>query len=429
LPLKLLPCIIYSNVSVGITDDILYHVLDDVEGFGRSKVRGRCPAACGRKQLILLEVSTDVSTAKIPEQIVVKGEVAPWVVSMAMEDTHPPVQADFQTKLLTFLASEGKTLMDVKGLVNSASPSSAAPDLNTQLVNAISSLVEKCHTTPSENQSYRKLRIFSGVKPTPHGEEEYEAWADQTAHMLDEWKCVDSMKKQRIAESLKGPAADIVRCLRISNPNATANDYLTALETAYGTTENATDLMLKFRNTYQLEGEKLSLYLLRIDKLLHSVLRKGGLHVADMDKTRIEQVVRGSLVHDLVALRVRMTYKLKPAPTFTELLRDVREEEDLIMERPGAKLTRLLSLSVSSPSLDAQAPPWNTGKNVERRPSAKVKFEKQEKFRRDDVFCYKCGEDGHFQRECQNPENLRKVNKRLLKLRQPSGNFTGAHEN
>ncbi|XP_028826901.1 paraneoplastic antigen Ma1 homolog [Denticeps clupeoides] len=394
---------------------------------------------------------------------------------MAMEDTHPPVQADFQTKLLTFLASEGKTLMDVKGLVNSASPSSAAPDLNTQLVNAISSLVEKCHTTPSENQSYRKLRIFSGVKPTPHGEEEYEAWADQTAHMLDEWKCVDSMKKQRIAESLKGPAADIVRCLRISNPNATANDYLTALETAYGTTENATDLMLKFRNTYQLEGEKLSLYLLRIDKLLHSVLRKGGLHVADMDKTRIEQVVRGSLVHDLVALRVRMTYKLKPAPTFTELLRDVREEEDLIMERPGAKciaasttvasmecksvsgpalkldsssaaaekdlslekltremqglkteVTRLLSLSVSSPSLDAQAPPWNTGKNVERRPSAKVKFEKQEKFRRDDVFCYKCGEDGHFQRECQNPENLRKVNKRLLKLRQPSGNFTGA---
>uniref|UniRef100_A0A3B3QNY5 Paraneoplastic antigen Ma-like C-terminal domain-containing protein n=1 Tax=Paramormyrops kingsleyae TaxID=1676925 RepID=A0A3B3QNY5_9TELE len=108
------------------------------------------------------------------------------------------------------------------------------------------------------------------------------------------------------------------------------------LETAFGTTENATDLMFKLRNTFQLEGEKLSAYLLRVDKMLHSVFQKGGIRLGDMDITRIEQVARGSLPHDLVALRVRMTYRLKPAPTFTELLRDVREEEDMILERPGA---------------------------------------------------------------------------------------------
>ncbi|KAE8298877.1 hypothetical protein D5F01_LYC03386 [Larimichthys crocea] len=43
-----------------------------------------------------------------------------------------------------------------------------------------------------------------------------------------------------------------------------------------------------------------------------------------------------------------------------------------------------------------------------------------------DVACRRCGEDGHFQRECENPENLRKVNKRLLKTKQPMGNFPGA---
>ncbi|XP_030641494.1 paraneoplastic antigen Ma1 homolog [Chanos chanos] len=376
---------------------------------------------------------------------------------------------------MTFLANEGKTTADMEGLFNSATSSPAGPDLNTQLVNAISSLVDKCQAAAVESPVYRKLRMFSGVKPTPHGEEEYDAWAEQTTHMLGEWKCADSLKKQRIAESLKGPAADIVRCLRVSNPNATASDYLTALETAFGTTESATDLLFKFRNTFQLEGEKLSAYLLRIDKLLHCVFRKGGINLGDMDRARIEQVARGALPHDLVALRIRMTYKLRSAPTFTELLRDVREEENMILERPGAthvaastmlvpvecatvsaasprlesspvsactgkdpaleslakevqglktEVTRLLS--VSSLSLVAQTPPHRSKKRPEGNPFAKAQEGLPEKLNRADIFCYRCGEDGHFQRECQNPENLRKVNKRLLKLKRPSGNSAGA---
>lgn len=314
--------------------------------------------------------------------------------------------------------------------------------------------------------------MFSGLKPTPTGEEEYDAWADQTAHMLDEWKCPDSLKKQRMAECLKGPAADIVRCLRMSNPNATANDYLAALETAFGTTENATDLMFKFRNTFQFEGERLSAYLLRLDKLLHTVFRKGGISLADMDKTRIEQVTRGSLPHDLVALRVKLTYKFQSAPTFTDLLRDVREEEAMILERPApthasasvmaapvecvsvsavppwrepsprtasmekgpsverltkeveelrTEVTRLLSFAVSS---TAAAPP-RFSRNSEGKPFTKARAERQEKPYQAEVFCYKCGEDGHFQRECQNPENLRKVNQRLIRMKRQSGNSSG----
>lgn len=55
-----------------------------------------------------------------------------------------------------------------------------------------------------------------------------------------------------------------------------------------------------------------------------------------MDRTRIEQVTRGALPHDLVALHVSMTYKFKAPPTFTELLHEVRKEEDIIRERPAA---------------------------------------------------------------------------------------------
>ncbi|XP_060788772.1 paraneoplastic antigen Ma1-like [Neoarius graeffei] len=340
-------------------------------------------------------------------------------------------------------------------------------DLNMQLVNAINSLIDRCQTAPVESAVYRKLRVFSGIKPIPPGEEEYDAWAEQMMHLLEEWKCPDTMKKQKIAESLKGPAADIVRCLRVSNPSATANDYFTALETAFGTTESALDLMFKFRNTFQLHGEKLSAYVLRIDKLLHSVFRKGGILLSEMDRTRIEQIARGTLPNDLVALRIKLTYKFKPPPSFTELLREVREEEAITLDRPPVghvavsamvapvqystspavfsdynsvpvtvpsverlskevqdlknEVTRLLSLSVALPSEATVTPSQRGSQRVEGRPANTYRARQD----RADVFCYKCGEDGHFQRECQNAENLRKVNQRLIKLRWPKGNSPG----
>lgn len=119
-------------------------------------------------------------------------------------------------------------ITDVKGLLN---PSPL--DMNTALINAISSLVDKCNTVPADTQSYRKLRMFSGVRPTPSGEEEYDAWTEQTMHLLEEWQCSDNVKKQRVVESLKGPAADIVRFLRAQNPSATSYDYMQALKTAF----------------------------------------------------------------------------------------------------------------------------------------------------------------------------------------------------
>ncbi|KAL0158767.1 hypothetical protein M9458_046843, partial [Cirrhinus mrigala] len=86
----------------------------------------------------------------------------------------------------------------------------------------------------------------------------YEFWVEQTAHILEEWQCSDNAKKQRLVKCLRGPAADIVRFEKTGNPSATFSDYLSVLESAFGTTEDAADLMLKFRSTYQNEGEKLS---------------------------------------------------------------------------------------------------------------------------------------------------------------------------
>uniref|UniRef100_A0A3Q1FH27 CCHC-type domain-containing protein n=1 Tax=Acanthochromis polyacanthus TaxID=80966 RepID=A0A3Q1FH27_9TELE len=406
----------YNLILSGVCDvsnDELQEVLSSVKILGKTRIVDKRPDLTSKTEFVLIQTWVDVTKHTLPDQMGVPGEVGPWPIHVISVDTEK--QTDFQAKLISFLEHEGKSMSDIKGLVH---PNPSSLDVNTALIHAISSLVDKCNATPADIQSYRKLRMFSGVRPTPSGEEEYDAWTEQTTHMLDEWQCSDSTKKQRVVESLKGPAADIIRFLRAQNPNATANDYMQALETAFGTTETSSDLLVKFRNTFQSEGEKLSTFLLRLDKLLHCIFRKGGLQLADMNRLRVEQVVRGALPHDMIAMRIRMTHKLRPPLSFNDLLKEVREEEDMLQSRTDAKSVAMskpivATVATAAAQTDVQSPKLdNATKNRYQR-------------NKPGIFCYRCGEDGHYMRECDGVENLQRVNKRLIRLAKKSGNYHG----
>ncbi|XP_063797734.1 paraneoplastic antigen Ma1 homolog [Pseudophryne corroboree] len=195
--------------------------------------------------------------------------------------------------------------------------------------------------------SYRRLRIFSGTVPVPLGEETYESWKEAAVQQAEEWQCPDQIKRQRVVESLRGPAMGIIQAARRSNPQATLETYFEALDYAYGTLEDVGDLTSRLHHTFQEPGEKLSTYLIRLDKLLYKIVEKGGITRDEVDRSRMKQLLRGALTTDSVAHKFRCSGTREPILTFNELLKEIKQEEVLIeMREKTVKKVKVVQPSV-----------------------------------------------------------------------------------
>lgn len=78
-------------------------------------------------------------------------------------------------------------------------------------------------------------------------------------------------------ESLKGSTLEIGKAVRAISPEATPEEYLEALESAFGMAESGDDLYFAFRLMQQQQGEKLSDFLRRLERSLVKVVQRGGL--------------------------------------------------------------------------------------------------------------------------------------------------------
>lgn len=112
------------------------------------------------------------------------------------------------------------------------------------------------------------------------------------------------------------------------------------------------------------------------------------------------------------------------APVATVCKEANSEIEVLRKELNGLKteMTRLMSANVTTAQSDIQR------SDVAFKSKKKRINPSQEQTQADSnpgVFCYRCGEDGHFKRNCEGEENLRKVNTRLIKQKRSMGNYRG----
>uniref|UniRef100_A0A452IRY0 Paraneoplastic antigen Ma-like C-terminal domain-containing protein n=1 Tax=Gopherus agassizii TaxID=38772 RepID=A0A452IRY0_9SAUR len=201
-----------------------------------------------------------------------------------------------------------------------ASSSGVAASAN-DWAKALGHILEKIALAYATSNSCRKLRLFDG-------EEEFELWSEHTTEMLRDWAVPDVEKRRCLIESLSGPALDVIRTLKLTDPEVSVKDCLEALDNTFGSVEGPEDSYCKFINSRQQRGEKISAYIQRLERLLQRAVMRGAVTAEQMDQTRLAQVVRGTQYQNPILLHLRLRERQEHPPSYSQLIKEVREEKE-----------------------------------------------------------------------------------------------------
>lgn len=179
----------------------------------------------------------------------------------------------------------------------------------------------------------RNLKVFSGRVGPGEGEESFENWLIQVNGALPDWNMPEEEKLQRLLKTLRGPAREVMLLLQAANPNLSVADFLRAMKLVFGESESSVSAHGRFFNTLQAQGEKASLYVIRLEVQLQKAIQAGIIAQKDANQTRLQQLLLGAELNG--DLRYRLKHLLRVyaneqerLPSFLELIKMVREEED-----------------------------------------------------------------------------------------------------
>ncbi|KAG1925816.1 interleukin-1 receptor accessory protein-like 1-A [Pimephales promelas] len=183
-------------------------------------------------------------------------------------------------------------------------------------------IVKSADATMLQQTSIR-LKSFSGRCPRPPNEPDFDTWRVNVELLLSDPAISDLQRVCKILDSLLSPAADVVKHVR---PPALPAVYLELLESVYGSVEDGDELLAKFMGTLQNQGERASDFLHRLQVLLSSTIKRGGIAEKDHDRCLLKQFVRGCWDNGLIDSLQLGKSRAQP-PTFAELVVLIRTEE------------------------------------------------------------------------------------------------------
>lgn len=295
----------------------------------------------------------------------------------------------------------------------------AGPQSNIQTINV-------------ETNTTKRLRPFSGAKKPSNGETDYYHWRKGAIRIVKDREMTPAVKKRIVLQSLSGKAeatADLIQDKPVS-------EIVKILDSIWGSTSVGGDLLADFWQICQTE-ETASEYLNTLFIKISEVIAEEGLPMEDLSKTLLKQFLRGTTDEDLLS-KLNLQEKVENPPDFPDLFSLVRRTEALRTQRAlrhkSSKVARTQQATVESN--DDQSEQAQLIKRV-----AKLEEELRMSYVSDDVtpasganstvvqlqqrvaqlerrnfkvrgFCYRCGEDGHFATDCENPPNKELVSKK-----------------
>lgn len=325
------------------TDATVRHIeesLMTIKVLGRVRVRGRMFNPQSQSLMVLCECSERVNIKTIPMDVpsIEEGEL--WTLHGPADDEEKCDEEKRQAN--PPLPQSSSTLTEEADTPEMLSSDSRSGNSAESIIKAVGDLLAKTMRPAQESNIFRRLRTYSGVSPTPLGEESLDTWMEQAQLMVDESDCSNQEKRKRIVESLKGPALEIAQAVRANNVDASPEEYIEALERAFGSPESPEDLYFSFRALRHSAGESLSDFLRRVERKLTKAIQRGGIIPSQRDSARVEQFIRGATESEILLLQLRLRERKSNPPSFLILLNEIREEEfqQSVRKKPVAHSVR-----------------------------------------------------------------------------------------
>ncbi|TEA34126.1 hypothetical protein DBR06_SOUSAS34410023 [Sousa chinensis] len=207
------------------------------------------------------------------------------------------------------------------------------------------------------NMAERNMKLFSGRVMPAQGEETFENWLTQVNGVLPDWNMSEEEKLKRLMKTLRGPAREVMRLLQAANPNLSVADFLHAMKLVFGESESSVTAHGRFFNTLQAQGEKASLYVIRLEVQLQNAIQAGIIAQKDANQSRLHQLLLGAELNGDLRFRLKNLLRMyaneqERLPSFLELIRMIREEEDwddTFIKRKRAKRSESMVERATSP--------------------------------------------------------------------------------
>ncbi|XP_036915127.1 paraneoplastic antigen-like protein 5 [Sturnira hondurensis] len=265
---------------------------------------------------VFIELGDTINYATVPSQIPGKG--GSWEV--VVKPRNP--DEEFINRLSYFLKAEGRRMVDVAKALGYSPPMETKEPQNISPVELIALQPLK------ENMWYRKLKMFSGTAFPSPGEEHFEVWLEHVTETMQMWQVSEVEKRRRLLESLCGPALSIMRVLQVNNDSMTVEQCLDALKQIFGNKEDYRTSQFKFLQTCQEIGEKISMFLVRLEPLLQKAVQHSPLSVRSADMIRLKHVLARANVTSSLRGKLELLDRRGCPPTFLELMKLIRDEEE-----------------------------------------------------------------------------------------------------